>query len=76
MLRWVVEHPEVGRAILKARQIFFEGVKWNVGDERSIMCKTEKWTPNSFPALPQIRQDHDIMLTPRLIDSVTNSCNI
>ncbi|XP_058003643.1 uncharacterized mitochondrial protein AtMg00310-like [Hevea brasiliensis] len=45
------------RSLLWRREILLHGMRWQVNNGNSILCKEDKWIPQSFPNLPHVKAD-------------------
>lgn len=61
---------KVGEIFYRKRKFLKEGVRRNVCSRELIMCKEDKWVPNSFSNVPKVRTYHNpaIICISQLID--------
>lgn len=44
------------------RQVLEQGVRWQVRNGKSILCKLDRWIPKSFPNAPRVKAQHDLSI--------------
>lgn len=57
--------------------MLFDGMRWQIGTDNSILCKEDKWIPEDYPSRPIPKQNHNhsIILVSQLIDQSSCSWN-
>ncbi|KAJ9136337.1 hypothetical protein P3X46_033428 [Hevea brasiliensis] len=47
------------KSIMSGRRVIEKGVRWQVSNWQSVLCKVDNWVPNCFPNPPKVKPQHD-----------------